>query len=732
MPHLLRRFSFLLLLFASAAMAQQRPKIGLVLSGGGAKGFAHIGVLKVIDSLGIKIDYIGGTSMGAVVGGLYAAGYSARQIDSVFQATDFDALLRDYIPRSSKNFFEKRNDEMYAIALPFNKFRLGIPTALSKGTYNYNLLAGLAHKVRHQRDFSKLPIPFFCIATDIETGREVVLDHGYLVQAIQASSAFPSLFAPVEIDGRMLVDGGVVNNYPVEEVRRRGANIVIGVDVQDDLKTREALKDATRILVQISNMDMIQKMAEKRQLTDVYIKPDITDFTVVSFSDGDAIIDRGEKAARAKVGELSKWATGYHLDRKGLTGCDSLTIKRIITTRLDNYTRSYIIGKLRFKPGKRISYENLKAGINNLNATQNFSAMSFSLESNEDGDDLKLSLTENKTKAYLKFGVHYDKLYRSALLTNLTYKNALIKNDVASFDLMLGDNLRYNFDYYIDNGYYLSYGLRSKLTAFNRNVGTDFSDGTILGPLGIDSFNIDFSDWTNQIYFQTIFVQKYLIGFGFEHKYLRIESETLGNDAATFEKSSYLSAFGYFKYDSLDDRYFPSKGWQVSGDFQSFLHSTNYTQEFEPFSVARLSLSVVRPLFPKTTIRFDQDAGCQIGERNIDFFNFVLGGYGFAEIDNIKPFLGYDFLTLNGDSFIKTGFTFDYEFARRNHFNFSANYAQIRDRLFDDTAWISKPEYSGYALGYGLETVIGPIEVKYSWSPETRRDFFWFSVGFWF
>ncbi len=732
MPYSLRRFSFFLLLFASAAMAQQRPKIGLVLSGGGAKGFAHIGVLKVIDSLGIKIDYIGGTSMGAVVGGLYAAGYSAHQIDSVFRSTDFDELLRDYIPRSSKNFFEKRNDELYAISLPFNKFRLGIPTALSKGTYNYILLAGLAHKVRHQRDFSKLPIPFFCIATDIETGQEVVLDNGYLVQAIQASSAFPSLFAPVEINGRILVDGGVVDNYPVEEIRRRGADIVIGVDVQDDLKTRDALKDATRILVQISNMDMIQKMTEKRHLTDVYIKPDITDFTVVSFSDGEAIIARGETAARAKAGELSKWATGYHLNRKGLTGCDSLTIKRIITPRLDNYTRSYLIGKLRFKPGTRISYEDLKTGINNLNATQNFSAMSFSLEPNDSGDDLKLNLTENKTKAYLKFGVHYDKLYKSALLTNLTYKNVLIKNDVASFDLMLGDNLRYNFDYYIDNGYYLSYGVRSKLTGFNRNVGTDFSDGTILGPLGIDSFNIDFSDWTNQIYFQTIFVQKYLIGCGFEHKYLRIESETLGNSDAVFERSSYLSAFGYFKYDSLDDKYFPSKGWQVTGDFQSFLHSTNYTREFEPFSVARVSLSVVRPLFPKTTIRLDQDAGSQIGERNVDFFNFVLGGYGFAEVGNIKPFLGYDFLTLNGDSFIKTALTFDYEFARRNHLNIAANYAQIRDRLFDDTEWVSKPRYSGYALGYGVETVIGPIEAKYSWSPETHRDFFWFSVGFWF
>src|SRR6478752_5714155 len=140
--------SLLLVLFLFAfaisfSQGQEKPrrKIGLVLSGGGAKGFAHIGVLKVLDEAGVKIDYIGGTSMGAVVGGLYASGYNARQIDSIFKSTDFDALVNDFIPRASKNFYEKRNEELYAFTLPFNKFKVGIPMSLSKGIYNYNLLA---------------------------------------------------------------------------------------------------------------------------------------------------------------------------------------------------------------------------------------------------------------------------------------------------------------------------------------------------------------------------------------------------------------------------------------------------------------------------------------------------------------------------------------------------------------------------------------------------------------
>ena len=292
----MKKIALLFLVFASLtafSQEQKKPKIGLVLSGGGAKGFAHIGVLKVLEEAGVKIDYIGGTSMGAVIGGLYASGYNASQIDSIFQATNFNELLNDFIPRSSKNFYEKRNDELYALVLPFNKFKIGIPEALSKGMYNYNLLSRITRNVRHIKDFNKLPIPFLCIGTNIETGEQVLLNKGNLAQAMIASSAFPSLFSPVEIDGKLLVDGGVINNYPIEEVLKLGADIIIGVDVQDDLLDRKQLKDATRILVQITNLQSIERMKRNVKQTDVYIKPDIKDYGVVSFDKGKEIIRKG-------------------------------------------------------------------------------------------------------------------------------------------------------------------------------------------------------------------------------------------------------------------------------------------------------------------------------------------------------------------------------------------------------------------------------------------------------
>lgn len=728
-------FLFILTLSSFSQELEKQPlKVGLVLSGGGAKGFAHIGVLKVLEEAGVKISYIGGTSMGAVVGGLYASGYNAHQIDSIFKTTDFDALLKDFIPRSSKNFYEKRNDELYAITLPFHKFKIGIPTALSKGMYNYNLLTRLTHNVRHVRDFNKLPIPFLCIATNIETGKEVLLNKGFLSQAMLASSAFPTLFSPVEINGELLIDGGVTNNYPVEEVRKLGADIIIGVDVQDDLKDRIGLKDATKILVQISNLQMIEQMKKKIAATDIYIKPDITDFGVISFSDGEEIIKKGEEAAFSVYEKIKLLADGsktYVKNQNRIFG-DSIQIKNININKLDNYTKAYVLGKLGFKLRKKIDYSDIKIGMDNLSATQNFSSITYQLDPNNSKDDLNISLNETPVKTFLKFGLHYDGLYKSGILINFTQKKTLFKNDIASFDVVLGDNFRYNIDYYVDNGFYWSFGFKSRLNGFNKNVPTDFSDGILLTELGIKTINIDFLDFSNQAYLQTVFVQKFLIGAGIEYKHLKIKSITLEGSTPTLENSNYLSTFGYLKYDSFDNKYFPKRGWYFSGDFQTYLFSSDYTNQFNQFSIAKGDIGMAKTLFKKTTLKVQTEAGFVIGNSSVSFFDFVLGGYGFNTVNNLKHFYGYDFLGIVANSYIKSTFTLDYEIFRKNHLNFSANYANIQNDLFETTNWISIPKYSGYAVGYGLETIVGPLEVKYSWSPELSKGFAWFSVGFWF
>lgn len=723
-----------LLFFIQISLGQEnpRPKVGLVLSGGGAKGLAHIGVLKVIDSLGIKVDYVAGTSMGAIVGGLYASGYNAEQLDSIFSNVDVDALLQDFTPRGSKSFYEKRNDEIYALTLPFNKFKLGLPSGLSKGLYNFNLLSSLTQHVSHVRNFEQLPIPFLCIATDAETGEKVVLDTGVLAQNMIASGALPTLYSPVEINGRVLIDGGVVDNYPIEELKSRGIDIVIGVDVQDGLKTRDELKGVTSVLAQINNFSMIEKMEGKQKATDIYIKPDIKGFTVVAFEKGKEIIRKGKEKALEFVKQLTPFSNLGSRNNGNVTAQDSIYVKDIVFNKLDNFTRAYIIGKLKFKRNTKISMTQLQKGVLNLNATQNFSAINYSFEKMQDGDKLILHLKENENTAFLKFGLHYDDLFKSGILLNYTKKRLIAKNDVASLDVILGDNIRYNFDYYIDNGFYWSFGFNSKLTTFNRNITSNIADNVVLNTTA-NAINVDFFDLSNQAYLQTIFAQKFSLGGGVEYKFLRLKSETLEDTNYVFERSNYLSIFGFMKYDSFDKKYFPRTGWNFNSEIRYYGYSSDYKGNFERFSVAKADFGFAQPVFKNMTFKLQTEGGFAIVERSVSYFDFILGGYGFQQVNNIKPFFGYDFLSLAGDSYVKLLLTADYEVFKKHHLNFSANFANIGNKIFDtiDT-WLVKPNYSGYSLGYGMETVIGPVEIKHSWSPETRNHYTWFSVGFWF
>lgn len=728
-------FTFLLLICCNTAFSQekQRLKVGLVLSGGGAKGLAHVGVLKAIEEAGVKIDYIGGTSMGAIVGGLYASGYNANQIDSIFKVSDFDRLLKDYIPRSSKNFYEKENDEKYALTLPFDNWKVGVPYAYSKGLNIYGLLNKLLHKDRHIRNFNNLETPFLCIATDIETGKQVLLDQGYLSQAIMASATFPSLFSPVVIDEKILIDGGVVNNYPIDEVKKLGADVIIGVDVQSGLRSREELNNATRILVQISNLQMVDNMEEKKERTEIYIKPDIEDYSVISFNDGAEIIKKGEEASFTVFDKIKALGTNYKKPKLQLCDgkMDTLSIKEIQISELENYTRAYVIGKLGFRPGQIISYADLKVGIDNLNATQNFSALGYTFEQEGDGDIFKLNLVENSVKSFLRFGLHYDSLYKSGVLINLNQKKLFSKNDVASLDVILGDNIRYNLDYYIDNGFYWSFGIKSRYNSFNRNVDANPETSSLFGIEELKSINLDFSDFSNQVYVQTIFKRKFIIGAGIEMKKMKVTSETVDNNTSVFRSNNFVSLFGHLKYDSLDDYYFPHKGWYFSGNIQSFVYSSR-KEEFTKFTYLKSDFGYALPITNNLTAIAKVAGGFSIGEGQNPYFDFILGGYGFNRINNFDSFYGYDFLSLFGNSFVKSTAIIDYVFYKKNHLNFAANFANIGNKLFDSDAWLERPNYSGYAFGYGLETIFGPLEIKHSWSPETKEHYTWFSIGYWF
>ncbi|MBT8259868.1 MAG: patatin-like phospholipase family protein, partial [Bacteroidia bacterium] len=589
-------------------------------------------------------------------------------------------------------------------------------------------------------DFENLPIPFFCIATDIETGDQVILDKGSLPLAISASGSLPSLFQPIYIGDKIYTDGGVVNNYPVEELRAKGMDLIIGVDVQDGLLERDELQSAPDILLQINNFRTIKVMKDKSEKTDIYIKPDIKNFSVVSFDEGTKIIEKGKIAANQNLGpliNLKQKQTSKQKQNIHFKNLDSITIVDVEIEGNKRYTRSYILGKLKLKTGETVSYNEFSRGVNNLVATNNFDSFLYSFKPSLEGYQLSAEVRESKNTTFFKVGVHYDDLYKSAALLNLTKKRLMVNNDVASLDIALGDNIRYNFEYFIDKGFYWSVGLNSRYNTFNKGVSASLIlPEEELEITGLNKIEAEISDFTNQLFVQTLFRRDFRLRAGLQHKRLNITSETFNEseteDEFTFEKSDFFSVYGELKFDTFDNKYYPKKGFLFDGEFQLYFSSSDYNDNFSEISYAKADLGYVFTIADYLSIILDSKGGFKIGEDSNNSLNYALGGYGNNFINNFEAFYGYDFISLTGNSFVKGSINLDYEIFKKHHINLAANFANVGDNIFEDGKWFTAPDSSGYALGYGLETFVGPIELKYTWSPETKKSIWFFNLGFWF
>ncbi len=740
----MKKIIFILLLFPLCLFAQeegtQDVKIGLVLSGGGAKGLAHIGAIKAIEEARIQIDYISGTSMGAIIGALYASGYNARQLDSIFNAVDFETLIRDEVPRSAKTHYEKKEADRYALTLPFDHFKIGIPSSLSKGQNVYNLLSKLTSHVRDINDFSQLPIPFLCIATDLETGTPVLLESGQLPKAVLASGALPSLFSPVTIDDRVLIDGGIVNNYPIEELEGKGMDIIIGIDVQDDLKEGKDINSAIQVMLQINNFGTQRNMANKRGKTDIYIQPDIKEYSVVSFAEGRKIVAAGYDAAKTHLDKLTEAASKQQKKNRPeiiFEAEQTYHIKNVEIKGTALYTRAYVLGKLKIKAPEKLTYTQFNHGINNLAATGNYKNIDYKLTENKDGThNLIFMLTESENRVQLRLSAHYDELYNTSFLANVTRKRLFTNNDIASLDVVVGDNIRYKANYYIDKGYYWSIGLSSEYNFFDQDVSVSFlASEMIEEPPTLNEIEIEYSDFTNTIYFETIFKRSFLVGLGAEHKYLKYLSKNIGIDEnlnlrTVFDNTSYYNALGYIVFDSLDNTYFPKNGFIFQGEFKLYLLSEGGDEDFDSFSIAKGRFGYAHSISDNISFFVNSEGGFKIGGNDTASFDFFLGGYGYKKVNNILPFYGYEPLSLRGNTYLKTTLSIDWECTKKNYISLFGNIANVGDDLFIDNRWADSIDYSAFGLGYGLETPLGPLEVKYAYSPERDTTEWHIVAGF--
>ncbi|MCF6350115.1 MAG: patatin-like phospholipase family protein [Flavobacteriaceae bacterium] len=710
-------------------------KVGLVLSGGGAKGFAHIGVLNILEELGVRIDYVGGTSAGAMIGAMYASGYRAKEIDSIIRSYDFNELIKDEIPRKLFSLYQKENSEKYALELPFKNWKIGLPIALSKGQNFLNELTKLTKHVHDIDDFKKLPIPFYCVATDIETGEKVILEKGFLPLAIKASGAFPTLFEPVNIDGKLLVDGGIVNNFPIDIMYKKEVDVIIGIDVQDKLGQRENLDSAPKIVMQIISFQMYDDADEQRNNTDIYMHPDVSEYSVFSFDKVDGLINEGEKIALKKREFLEAIVLQQiKKETNNLTSVlqkeNKIHIEEIKIRGNENYTTDYVLSKLNIK-GDSITYDQFNQSIKSLSATKNFKTINyhFTILPNKKRA-IEFDLKENDIPNTIHLSAHYDDLYKTGILINYTSKHALINNDIFSLDIVLGDNLRYNIDYIINNGFSWEFGIKSRYNSFKRNFIIDRKN---TASIFSNNQQLKYNEISNQVYFQSKFKEKAGLKIGAEHKNLTIFTENaITNRKDFFDNRNYFNLFSELILDTYDAKYFTKKGWYFNANYKLYFSASRFiSQDFRTFPVNafsqfRSNIGYTTTFFDKLTTQITSDIGLTIGTSE-PVFDYFIGGNNENFTHNFVPFYGYDVAAISNSNFIKSTVTLRYELFTKNYISIIGNAA-----IAESTNTLNSSILTGYAVGYGIKSIIGPIELKYARTPDNNLDYWYFNIGFWF
>ncbi len=495
--------------------ATARPKIGLVLGGGGARGAAHVGVLKVLEEMHVPVDFVVGTSMGSIVGGLYASGMSPKEIEVEMNSLDWADLFEDSPQRVDRSFRRKREDDLYTMKVKpgINSSGLKVPLAYIRGQKLNLELSRLTSPAAGIKNYDQLPIPYRAVAADLETGKEVIMGSGNIARSIRASMAVPGAFDPVEIDGKVLVDGGIANNVPVSVAQKMGADIVIVVDVGSGLYKRDEIKDFVDVTVQLTNF--LFTLNTERQLAllserDVLITPALGDIGGGSFERVGEAIPIGESAARAVEQELSRYslkpeAYAQHIVARGYLDRNAPVVAFV---RIDNNSQvsdDVIATRISAKIGEPFDEKELKKNINNIYGLDIFETVTYEMVEEEGERGILVSAKEKWWgPGYIQGGVQYsndigdNSFFNIGLLYTRTQINEL--NGEWRVAAQVGDEvglggdiyqpldplnkyfLESNFGYatqlvnqFDDNGDRLA---RYKLSGFNYGVATGVNIGT--------------------------------------------------------------------------------------------------------------------------------------------------------------------------------------------------------------------------------------------------------------
>lgn len=726
----------LMLLVALPSLTAQRKKVGVVLGGGGAKGVAHIGVLKVLEEAGIPIDYVAGTSMGAIVGGLYAIGYTPAEIDTMVLEQDWTMLLSDRIKRSSLTFLEKENSERYILSLPFGKDKKDrVIQGMIKGQNLMNLFSNLTIGYHDSVDFRNFNIPFACVAVDAVDGKDYVFRKGSLPLAMRASMAIPAVFTPVRLDSMVLIDGGLNDNFPVDVAREMGADVIIGVDLgTSDLKTLDKLNSPGDVIGQIIALHGHDKYARNKEQTDLLLRPNMTSYNAASFSTValDTLIRRGEQEAYAHWDEIIalKEKIGIAEDscpeehghvRKSYPALptDSFYIRTISFVGTDPRDEKWLMKISGLRENSRITLHELHHAMSVLIGSNAYSNVDYML-TGEQQQNLVLT-AQKKSVSSVNLGVRFDSEEVIGVLVNATFDHRARNHSKLGFTGRVGGKTSFaRLDYAIE---------RNPLRNLNLAYQFTYQDLDIYKK-GDKTFNTSYTHHFAEFGYSDMNWLNFKFKLGLRYEYYDYNSFLYTGDNNQYEvkPEGFISYFAMAHLETFDKRYFPTKGVSLKADY--FFYTDNFVSYngHAPFSAVGLNFTSVIPVTSHFSILPSLYGRVLIGGNlAYPFLNAVGGEVEGRYVPQQLPFAGINRMEIFDNSVAVARLHFRQRIAGNNYISLIGNYAIHHDDFFH---LLKGKNVWGGSLGYAYNSIAGPLSATFSMSNQNTSLQFYLNLGF--
>lgn len=706
----------------------KRPEVGVALSGGGALGFAHVGALKIIDSLNIPIDYVAGTSMGGLVGSLLSLGYSPQEMEELVTSTDWDDIFDDSPKRSDLPYFEKRNRGLYQLSLNLDGFTPTVPSGLIAGQKISLLFSNLTYLHESKKNFDQLPIPFRCIAVDLITGKEVVLKEGSLSKAMRATMSIPSAFNPVEWGDYLLIDGGVLNNFPVDVAREMGADIVIGLNLIYPPNKMEDYDNLLTILSRTADIPRDRRLFDNIKETDIYIEQNVDQFSLTDFNSEkiSLIIKRGEEAARNKIPallELKNKLLSFPPDKK-----ERIVLRRDFTKTISSITLKgnelldfeFINNLLDIKTGQLFDSNIISEKIMRVYGLGYFDTIDYEIEPAGKYEYHLIINIKEKSKQKVFFGLRYNDFNKLVGAIKVQTTSLFIPGLRTELELQFAGIYKisgkmfypsrsldfpiYPFIHFIDKS--------SPVNIFDSTGSklAQYRDASFLygGGIGV---NIS-KDWDLEV------------SYNKEHVNAKAD--------IAFRNFGYFPDFGdklsridlAVNFDNLDNIVLPRTGTKIS------IHSE--------ISDTRLGSPIIYNKFDlrgESYITFNNYHTIKFrgsylkGWNNVPIYKlFYLGGPA--------EFIGLDYTQLFGSRIAIAGIDYRYEFKKDIFFKILFNAAfDYRFGFPGETQINGNPIY-GFGVGVEFLSILGPLQLiiangeKSPYKSESRKLYYYITAGY--